>query len=105
MEVGEKKNNNPNFEKKTSNALKADRAIHRIILSLVTELSLCQELFHSFLTRQLVVTQTMSTVNNVTRALVDRLTVTENERTSMFREGIQSDDLSKISCSSEDRKK
>ena len=33
----------------------------------------------------------MSTVNNVTRALVDRLTVTENERT---REGIQSDDLS-----------
>ena len=66
MEVGEKKNNNPNFEKKTSNALKADRAIHRIILSLVTELSLCQELFHSFLTR-LVVTQTMSTVNNVYR--------------------------------------
>ena len=67
MEVGKKKNNNPNFEKKTSNALKADRAIHRIILSLVTELSLCQELFHSFLTRQLVVTQTMSTVNNVYR--------------------------------------
>ena len=71
----------------------------------------------------------MSIVNNVLRALVDRLTVkfsgeiaqdtdrydlfklcedlflTENERTSMFREGIQSDDLSKISCSAENRKK
>ena len=47
----------------------------------------------------------MSTVNNVTRALVDRLTVTENERTSMFREGIQSDDLSKIRCNAEDQKK
>ena len=88
-----------------------------------------QDLFHSSLTRQLVVTQTMSIINNVLRALVDRLTVkfageiaqdtdryylfklcedlfsTENERTSMFREGIQSDDLSKISCSAEDRKK
>ena len=71
----------------------------------------------------------MSIVNNVSRTPVDRLTVkfageiaqdtdrfdlfklcedlflTENERTSMFREGIQSDDLSKISCSAEDRKK
>ena len=47
----------------------------------------------------------MSTVNNVTRALVDRLTVTENERTSMFRESIQSDDLSKIRCYAEDMKK
>ena len=28
MEVGEK--NNPNFEKKTSNALKADRAIQKV---------------------------------------------------------------------------
>ena len=88
-----------------------------------------QDLFHSSLTRQLVVTQTMSTVNNVARALVDRLTVkfageiaqdtdgydliklcedlflTENERTSMFREGIQSDDLSKIRCYAEDMKK
>ena len=88
-----------------------------------------QDLFHSSLTRQLVVTQTMSIVNNVSRTPVDRLTVkfageiaqetdrydlfklcedlflTENERTSMFREGIQSDDLSKISRSAEDRKK
>ena len=71
----------------------------------------------------------MSIVNNVSRTPVDRLTVkfageiaqetdrydlfklcedlflTENERTSMFREGIQSDDLSKIRCSAEDRKK
>ena len=69
----------------------------------------------------------MSIMNNVLRALVDRLTVkfageiaqdtdgydlfklcedlflTENERTSMFREGIQSDDLSKISCSAAGR--
>ena len=86
-----------------------------------------QDLFHSSLTRQLVVTQTMSIMNNVLRALVDRLTVkfageiaqdtdrydpfklcedlflTENERTSMFREGFQSDDLSKISCSAAGR--
>ena len=41
----------------------------------VTELSLYQDLFHSSLTRQLVVTQTMSIVNNVSRAPVDRLTV------------------------------
>ena len=71
----------------------------------------------------------MSIMNNVSRAPVDRLTVkfageiaqdtdrfdlfklcedlflTENERTRMYREGIQSDDLSKISCSAEDRKK
>ena len=39
------------------------------------ELSLYQDLFHSSLTRQLVVTQTMSIVSNVARALVDRLTV------------------------------
>ena len=70
----------------------------------------------------------MCIVNNVSRAPVDRLTVklfageiaqetdrydlfklcedlvlTENERTSMFREGIQSDDLSKISCSAAGR--
>ena len=68
-------------------------------------------------------------MNNVARALVDRLTVkfageiaqdtdgydlfklcedlflTENERTSMFREDIQSGDLSKISCSAENQKK
>ena len=71
----------------------------------------------------------MSIVNNVSRTPVDRLTVkfageiaqdtdrydlfklcedlflTENERTSMFREGIQSDDLSKIRCYAEDMKK
>ena len=64
----------------------------------------------------------MSIVNNVARALVDKLSMkfageiaqdtdgydlfklsedlflTENEMTSMFREGIQSDDLSKIRC-------
>ena len=68
-------------------------------------------------------------MNNVVRALVDGLTVklvgeiaqhtddydvfklykdlflTENERTSMFREDIQSADLSKIGCNAEDKKK
>ena len=68
-------------------------------------------------------------VNNVARALVDRLTVkfageisqgtdgydlfklyedlflTKNERASVFREGIQSVDLSKIRCNAEDKKK
>ena len=71
----------------------------------------------------------MYIVNNVARALVDKLSMkfageiaqdtdgydlfklcedlflTENERTSMFREGIQSDDLSKIRCYAEDMKK
>ena len=73
----------------------------------------------------------MSIVNNVSRTPVDRLTVkfageiaqetdrydlfklcedlflTENERTSMFRacSENQSDDLSKIRCNAEDRKK
>ena len=37
--------------------------------------------------------------------LCEDLFLTENERTSMFREGFQSNDLSKISCSAEDRKK
>ena len=68
-------------------------------------------------------------VNNVSRALVDRLTVkfaeiiaqnndvydlnklykdlslTENERASMFREVIQSVDLWKIRCNADDKKK
>ena len=68
-------------------------------------------------------------VNNVSRALVDKLTVkfaeiiaqdndvydlykfyedlslTENERASMFREVIQSFDLWKIRCNAEDKKK
>ena len=77
-------------------------------------MSLSQDLFHLSLTRQLVVTQTVI-VNNVSRALVDRLTakfaekiaqdnddlcklhedlsLTDDERASMFREVIQSVDL------------
>ncbi|PFX32995.1 hypothetical protein AWC38_SpisGene2097 [Stylophora pistillata] len=67
-------------------------------------------------------------VNNVSRALVDRLTLkfageivqdtdgydlfklwedlflTKNERANMFREGIQSEDLSKIKCNAGDKK-
>ena len=64
-------------------------------------------------------------VNNMARALVDRLTVktlygtdhydlfklyedlflTENERASMLRQGIQTVDLSKIRCNAGDKKK
>ena len=135
MEVGKKKNN-PNFEKKSSNALKADRAIHRVtfhpnraspsevirvpvpklgngVVPVPRSLSLIFDLAVSGHANDYI-------VNNVSRAHVDRLTVkfageiaqdtdgydliklcedlflTKNERASMFREGIQSDDLSKI---------
>ena len=141
MEVGKKKNN-PNFEKKSSNALKADRRVTfhpnraspsevlRVpvpklgngVVLVPGSLSLIFDLAVSDHANDYI-------VNNVARALVDRLTVkfageiaqdtdgydlfklcedlflTENERTSMFREGIQSDDLSKIRCYAEDMKK
>ena len=55
------------LKKMTSNTLKADRAIHRVAFNpnrassaeVLTEMSLCQDLFHLFLTRQLVLTQTV----------------------------------------------
>ena len=143
--VKKKKKKNPNYEKKTSNALRADRAIHRVTLHpnraspsevlrvpvpklgdgvvlVPGSLSLIFDLAVSGHANDYI-------VKNVARALVDRLTVkfageiaqdtdgydlfklcedlflTENERTSMFREGIQSDDLSKIRCNAEDEKK
>ena len=142
MEVSERIG--PSFEKKMSNALKADRVIHRVTfnpnsaspgevlrvpvpkldngvvlvpgsLALVFNLEVAGHA-NNFL------------VNNVARALVDRLTLkfageivqdtdgydlfklwedlflTENERANMFREGIQSEDLSKIRCSAGDKK-
>ena len=142
MEVSERIG--PSFEKKMSNALKADRVIHRVTfnpnsafpgevlrvpvpkldngvvlvpgsLALVFNLAVAGHA-NNFL------------VNNVARALVDRLTLkfageivqdtdgydlfklwedlflTENERANMFREGIQSEDLSKIRCSAGDKK-
>ena len=143
--VKKKKKKTPNYEKKTSNALRADRAIHRVtfrpyraspsevlrvpvpklgdgVVLVPGSLSLIFDLAVSGHANDYI-------VKNVARALVDRLTVkfageiaqdtdgydlfklcedlflTENERTSMFREGIQSDDLSKIRCNAEDEKK
>ena len=126
MEVGKKKN--LNFEKNSLNALKADRAIHRVtfhpnraspsevirvpvpklgngVVLVPGSLSLIFDLAVSGHANDCI-------VNNVSRAHVHRLTVkfageiaqdtdgdlflTKNERASMFREGIQSDDLSKI---------
>ncbi|PFX34131.1 hypothetical protein AWC38_SpisGene1013 [Stylophora pistillata] len=134
MEVS--KQSDPSFEKKTPNALKADRMIHRVTfnpnraspgevlrvpvpkldngvvlapgsLALIFNLTVAGHA-NNFL------------VNNVSRAVVDRLTLkfageivqdtdgydpfklyedlflTENERASMLREGIQSADLSVV---------
>ena len=129
------KNTNPNFEiKKTSNTLKADHAIHRVTFNPTGHLQLksfiLKSQFQSVKTEilvpgpfPLIFDSAVSghansyIVNNVSRALVDRLTVkfaeiiaqdndvydlyklhedlslTENERASMFREVIQSVDL------------
>ncbi|PFX27083.1 hypothetical protein AWC38_SpisGene8244 [Stylophora pistillata] len=134
----------PNFEKKMSNALKADRVIHRVTFNPnsaspgevlrvpVPKLDNGVVLVPGSLA--LVFHLTVSgpannfLVNNVARALVDRLTLkfageilqdtdgydlfklwddlflTENERANMFREGIQSEDLSKIRCNAGDKK-
>ena len=134
----------PNHEKKVSNAMKADRTVHRVTfnpnkaspgetlsvavpklddrsvlvpgsLALIFDLTVSGEV-NNFL------------VNNIARALVDRLTVkfageilqdtdgwdlfklwedlflTEKERESRLREGIQSEDLSKIRCEAGDKK-
>ena len=142
MEVSE--TNNPSHEKKRSNALKADRKVHRVTfnpskaspgetlhisvpklddgvilvpgsLALVFNLTVTGHA-HNFL------------VNNVSRALVNRMTVkfageilqdtdgydlimlyedlflTEKERASRIAEGIQSEDLSKIRCNAGDKK-
>ena len=133
------------LKKKTSNALKADGAIHRVTFNpnraspgevlrvpvpkLDDVVVLVPGSLSSIFDMAVSGHANSYIVNNVARALVDRLTVkfageiaqdtdgydlfklfedlflTENERTSMFREGIQSDDLSKIRCYAEDMKK
>ena len=140
------KKTNPNFEiKKTSNTLKADRAIHRVTFNPNRASSAevlrvpvpkhnnrdvlvpgpFQPIFDSAVSGH----ANSYIVNNVSRALVDRLTVkfaeiiaqnndvydlcklykdsslTEDERANMFREVIQSLDLWKIRCNAEDKKK
>ena len=134
MEVDKK--NNPNFEKKSLNALEADRAIHRVtfhpnraspsevlrvpvpklgdgVVLVPGSLSLIFDLAVISHANDYI-------VSNVSRAHVDRLTVKfageiaqdtdgydlfklcedlfliKNERASIFREGIQSVDLSNI---------
>lgn len=142
MEVS--KEINPNFEQKLSNSLKADRTVHRVTFNPnkaspgetlnipVPKLNDNLVLVPGSLA--LVFDVAVSghannyLVNNVSRALVDRLTVkfageilqdtdgydllklyedlflTENERINMLREGIQSIVLSKIRCNSGDKK-
>ena len=130
MEISKKKTN-PNFEKKTSNVLKADCTIHRVTFNPITaspvqalrvpvpkfdggvvhlpgSLSLIFDLAVSVPAKNYI-------VKNVARGLVDKLTekfageiaqntdgydllklhedllfTEENDRASMFREGIQS---------------
>ena len=128
------KKTNPNFEiKKTSNTLKADRAIHRVTFNpnRASSAEVLRVPVPKHNNRDVLVPGSFSLifdsavsghansyiVNNVSRALVDRLTVkfaeiiaqdndvydlcklyedlslTEDERASMFREVIQSVDL------------
>ena len=123
------------FEKKRSNALKADRIIHRVTFNsnrasqrgtlrvpVTGSISLIFDLAASGHAHNYI-------VNNVARALADRLTVkfageivqgidgydpfelyedlllAENEKASMIREGIQPADLSKVRCNAEDKNK
>ena len=128
------KKTNPNFEiKKTSNTLKADRAIHGVTFNpnRASPAEFLRVPVPKYNNRDALVPGPFSLIfdstvsghannyilNNVSRALVDRLTVkfaeiiaqnndvydlnklykdlslTENERASMFREVIQSVDL------------
>ena len=142
MEVRE--TNNPSHEKKRSNALKADRKVHRVTFN-PNKASPGETLHISVPTLDdgvvlvpgslaLVFNLTVTghannfLVNNVSRALVNRMTVkfageilqdtdgydlimlyedlflTEKERASRIAEGIQSEDLSKIRCNAGDKK-
>ena len=106
---------NPNFEEKISNALKADRTVHRGSLAVIFDLTVSGHA-NNFL------------VNNVSRALVKKLMakfageilqdtdgydlfklyedlfLTEKERVNRLSEGIQSEDLAKIRCNAGDKK-
>ena len=135
---------NPNFEEKISNALKADRTVHRVTFN-PNKASPGETLYISVpkLNDEVVLVPgslavifdlTVSgqannfLVNNVSRALVKKLTVkfageilqdtdgydlfklyedlflTEKERANRLSEGIQSEDLAKIRCNAGDKK-
>ena len=134
---------NPNFEEKISNALKADRTVHRATFN-PNKASPGETLFIPVpkLNDEVVLVPgslavifdlTVSShannflVNNVSRALVNKLTVkfageilqdtdgydlfklyedlflTEKERANRLSEGIQSEDLAKIRCNAGDK--
>ena len=135
---------NPNFEEKISNALKADRTVHRVTFNRnkaspgetlyipVPKLSDEVVLVPGSLAVNFDLTVSGHAnnflMNNVSRALVNRLTVkfageilqdtdgydlfklyedlflTEKERANRLSEGIQSEDLAKIRCNSGDKK-
>ena len=135
---------NPNFEEKTTNALKADRTVHRVTFNpnkaspgetlFIQVPKLNDEVVLVPGSLALIFDLTLSghannfLVNNVSRALVNRLTVkfageilqdtdgydlfklyedlflTEKERANRLSEGIQSEDLAKIRCNAGDKK-
>ena len=118
------------LKKKTSNALKADGAMHRVTFN-PNRASPGEVLRVPVPKLDDIVVLVPGSLSPIfdARALVDRLTVkfareilqstdgydpfklyedlflTKNERASVFREGIQSVDLSKIRCNAEDKKK
>ena len=135
---------NPNFEEKITNALKADRTVHRVTFNpnkaspgetvFITVSKLNDEVVLVLGSLAVIFDLTASghannfLVNNVARALVDRLTVkfageilqdtdgydlfklyedlflSEKERANRLSEGIQSEDLAKIRCNAGDKK-
>ena len=135
---------NPNFEEKITNALKADRTVHRVTFNpnkaspgetlFIPVPKLNDEVVLVPGSLALIFDLTVSghannfLVNNVSRALVNRLTVkfageilqdtdgydlfklyedlflTEKERANRLSEGIQSEDLAKIRCNAGDKK-
>ena len=136
---------NPNFEEKITNALKADRTVHRVTFKhnkaspgetlSVPIPKLSDEVVSVPGSLALIFYLTVSghannfLVNNVSRALVNRLKVqfageilqdtdgydlfklyedlflTEKERANRLSEGIQSEDLAKIRCNAGDKRK
>ena len=135
---------NPNFEEKITNALKADRTVHRVTFNpnkaspgemlCIPVPKLSDEVVLVPGSLAVIFDLTVSgqannfLMNNVSRALVNRLTVkfageilqdtdgydlfklyedlflTEKERANRLSEGIQSEDLAKIRCNAGDKK-
>ena len=135
---------NPNFEEKITNVLKADRTVHRVTFNpnkaspgetlFIPVPKLSDEVVLVPGSLAVIFDLTVSgqannfLVNNVSRALVNRLTVkfageilqdtdgydlfklykdlflTEKERANRLSEGIQSEDLAKIRCNAGDKK-